>query len=116
MWASLRRLFGRPVRPDRPARRDQSARRGPRHQAGRAYRSRAYLPLQPWQVRGRRFSTARRGLDAGEVTAYLDWVADDLAHLYTELARSQDETMRVKDALRQWQSRQAPSMRELARR
>ena len=113
MWALLRRALGRPDRLSRPAR---LPRREPRHQAGRAYRSRSYLPLRPWQVRGRRFATARRGLDAGEVTAYLDRVADDLAYLYAELARSQDETMRVKDALRQWQSRQAPSIRELARR
>lgn len=119
MWALLRRALGRQdrqSRPDRQPRPDRQARPEPRHRAGRAYRSRSYLPLRPWQVRGRRFSTARRGLDAGEVTAYLDRVADDLAYLYAELARSQDETMRIKEALRQWQSCQAPSMRELARR
>ena len=79
-------------------------------------RSSAYLPLLPWQVRGRRFTTRRRGADPDEVAAFLDQVADDLAAVYAALGHSRDETIRIKDALRAWQSRQAPSMRDLARR
>ncbi|ATO15674.1 cell division protein DivIVA [Micromonospora sp. WMMA2032] len=81
-----------------------------------AYRSTSYLPLRPWQVRGRSFRTRRRGLDPAEVAAFLDRVAGDLAAAYAEVARSRDETARIKGALREWQSRQAPTMRDLAGR
>ncbi|MGX1617972.1 DivIVA domain-containing protein [Micromonospora chalcea] len=81
-----------------------------------AYRSASYLPLRPWQVRGRRFATRRRGLDPAEVAAFLDRVAGDLAAAYAEVARSREETARIKSALREWQSQQAPSMRDLAGR
>lgn len=47
---------------------------------------------------------------------FLDRVADDLATVYAALGRSRDETAQIKEALRSWQSRQAPTMRELARR
>ncbi|MEH1012734.1 DivIVA domain-containing protein [Micromonospora sp. CPCC 206060] len=80
------------------------------------YRSASYLPLRPWQVRGRRFRTVRRGLDPTEVDAFLERVADDLAELYGQLGRSHDEAVRIKRALREWQSRQAPTMHDLARR
>jgi DivIVA domain-containing protein len=72
--------------------------------------------LRPWQVRGRQFTITRRGVDPDEVGAFLDRVANDLAGVYAELARSREETMRIKNALREWQSRQAPSMQELAGR
>ena len=81
-----------------------------------AYRSASYLPLRPWQVRGHRFATCRQGLDPAEVAAFLDRVAGDLAAAYAEVARSREETARIKSALREWQSRQAPSMRDLAGR
>ncbi|MCZ7478496.1 DivIVA domain-containing protein [Micromonospora sp. WMMC273] len=81
-----------------------------------AYRSASYLPLRPWQVRGRRFTTCRRGLDPAEVAAFLDRAAGDLAAAYAEVARSREETARIKGALREWQSRQAPSMRDLVGR
>ncbi|MCZ7426434.1 DivIVA domain-containing protein [Micromonospora sp. WMMA1949] len=81
-----------------------------------AYRSASYLPLRPWQVRGRCFATRRRGLDPAEVAAFLDRVAGDLAAAYAEVARSREETALIKSALREWQSRQAPSMRDLAGR
>ncbi|NES14476.1 MULTISPECIES: DivIVA domain-containing protein [Micromonospora] len=81
-----------------------------------AYRSASYLPLRPWQVRSRAFARCRRGLDPVEVAAFLDRVAGDLAAAYAEVARSRDETARIKDALREWQSRQAPTARDLARR
>jgi DivIVA domain-containing protein len=80
---------------------------------GSAYRSAAYAPLRPWQVRGRRFGSTRlgrRGLDPDEVHEFLDRVSDDLAAVYAELARSREETARIKEALRQWQSRQARVM------
>ncbi|WP_246017539.1 DivIVA domain-containing protein [Micromonospora pisi] len=88
----------------------------PRHSTGGEYRSASYLPMRPWQVRGRQFTIRRRGLDPDEVATFLDRVADDLASVHAELARSRDETARIKSALRHWQSSQAPSMRELARR
>jgi DivIVA domain-containing protein len=81
-----------------------------------AYRSPSYVPLRPWQVRGRTFATCRRGLDPVEVAAFLDRVAVDLAAAHAEVARSREETARIKDALRDWQSCQAPTMRDLARR
>ncbi|WP_412101352.1 DivIVA domain-containing protein [Micromonospora maris] len=74
------------------------------------YRSAAYSPLRPWQVRGRQFQTTRRwrrGLDPGEVREFLDRVADDLASVYDALGVSRQETARIKDALRCWQSQQA---------
>ncbi|MFK3980909.1 DivIVA domain-containing protein [Micromonospora sp. NPDC050397] len=78
---------------------------------GAHYRSAAYAPLRPWQVRSRRFRTVgwfgRGGLDPDEVEQFLDRVATDLTGLYDDLAKSRDETIRVKAALRQWQSRQS---------
>nr|WP_319461126.1 DivIVA domain-containing protein [Micromonospora sp. RTP1Z1] len=81
-----------------------------------AYRSPSYPPLRPWQVRSRAFATRRHGLDPVEVVAFLDRVAGDLAAAHAEVARSREETARIKDALREWQSRHAPTMRDLARR
>jgi DivIVA domain-containing protein len=80
--------------------------RGP----GFNYRSSAYLPLLPWQVRERRFRSTRlgrRGLDPAEVQAFLDRVAGDLSAVHQALGESQKETARIKDALRRWQSEQA---------
>lgn len=74
------------------------------------YRSAAYSPLRPWQVRQRRFRTTgfgRRGLDPEEVHEFLDRVADDLAAVYDALGSSRQETVRFRDALRRWQSEQA---------
>ncbi|WP_435818667.1 DivIVA domain-containing protein [Micromonospora aurantiaca (nom. illeg.)] len=97
----------------RPKRRNA---RPPGSAPGGAYRSASYLPLRPWQVRGHSFRPCRRGLDPAEVAAFLDRVAGDLAAAYAEVARSRDETARIKGALREWQSRQAPSMGDLAGR
>ncbi|MFI6758972.1 DivIVA domain-containing protein [Micromonospora sp. NPDC050417] len=78
---------------------------------GTHYRSASCPPLRPWQVRARRFRTVgwfgRGGLDPDEVQEFLDRVATDLNSLYDDLAASRDETIRVKAALRQWQSRQS---------
>jgi DivIVA domain-containing protein len=74
------------------------------------YRSAAYHPLRPWQVRERRFRSTplgRRGLDPREVREFLEQVAVDLAAVYDALDQSRWETERIKDALRRWQSEQA---------
>ena len=78
--------------------------------AGTTHRSRAYPSLLPWQVRERRFPPARlgrRGLNPDEVYAFLDRVAVDMAAVYDALAQSRRETLRIKVALRRWQSEQA---------
>ncbi|GLY25217.1 hypothetical protein Misp04_49480 [Micromonospora sp. NBRC 101691] len=43
---------------------------------------------------------------------FLDRVADDLATTYELLHHSQQETNRVKEALRRWQSQYAPRVNE----
>lgn len=106
MWALLRRLLPSSRSPEHP----------PAQPTGGEYRSASYLPLRPWQVRGRQFGMAWHGLNPAEVGTFLDRVATDLSALYTELARSREETALVKEALRDWQSRQAPTSRELASR
>ncbi|SDZ07321.1 DivIVA domain-containing protein [Micromonospora pattaloongensis] len=68
-------------------------------------------------MRQRRFALTRfgrRGLDPAEVGDFLERVAADLEGLYVELARTHEQNLRIKDALRRWQSQQAPSMREAA--
>jgi DivIVA domain-containing protein len=83
------------------------------------YRSAAYAPLQPWQVRDRRFrltGLGERGLDPTEVHEFLGWVPGDLAAAYETLARSRQKTARVKDALRRWQSQQAQAANERGHR
>jgi DivIVA domain-containing protein len=85
--------------------RNERAQRGP----GSCYRSSTYVPL-PWQVRERRFRPTRFGrcgLDPAEVTEFLDRVAADLTAAYRALGESRQETARIKDALRRWQSEQA---------
>ncbi|GAB3964483.1 hypothetical protein GCM10027615_07250 [Plantactinospora veratri] len=71
------------------------------------HRSASYPPMRPWQVRSRRFRITWRGLDPDEVVTFLDRVADEIGGLQAELARSRQETARIKDALRRWQSAQA---------
>ncbi|MFI6824410.1 DivIVA domain-containing protein [Micromonospora sp. NPDC050187] len=68
----------------------------------------AHLPLCAGRVRDHRFPLVRRGLDPGEVTAFLHRVADDLATLHAELDRIRHENTRIKQHLRDWQSRFAP--------
>ncbi|BCL14227.1 DivIVA domain-containing protein [Micromonospora sagamiensis] len=76
--------------------------------AGRHHRSAAYRPLCAGRVRDRQFPLVRRGLDPGEVTAFLHRVADDLAALHAELDQIRNENARIKQSLRDWQSRFAP--------
>lgn len=76
--------------------------------AGRYHRSAGYRPLCAERVRDRRFPLVRRGLDPGEVSAFLHRVADELSALRGELDRARDENVRIKQSLRDWQSRFAP--------
>ncbi|WP_369937157.1 DivIVA domain-containing protein [Plantactinospora sp. BB1] len=78
-------------------------------------RSASYPPIRPWQVRSRRFRITWRGLDPVEVGAFLDRVADELGGVQAELARSRQETARIKDALRRWQSAQLRQSYRVAR-
>ncbi|WP_232624714.1 DivIVA domain-containing protein [Micromonospora sagamiensis] len=91
----------------------QPVRPGGGRPRGTAYRSGAVGPLRPWQVRDRLFTPrGRHGVDATEVRAFLDRVADDLTALYAEVARTHAEAERIRTALREWQTEVA--RRELA--
>ncbi|TCB92124.1 DivIVA domain-containing protein [Micromonospora zingiberis] len=66
--------------------------------------------LHPSDVRDRQFPVVgfgRRGLDQEEVRQFLYRVARELAILYQDLARLDDENVRLKRALRDWQTAQA---------
>ncbi|WP_331715307.1 DivIVA domain-containing protein [Micromonospora viridifaciens] len=65
------------------------------------------LPLRPWQIRERHFNVRRRGLDPVEIRTFLHRVADELAVAQTALVAVQEENVRIKNALRAWQSAQA---------
>ncbi|MEU8259838.1 DivIVA domain-containing protein [Micromonospora sp. NPDC048999] len=75
------------------------------------YRSKHCLPLTVGQIRERRFRNVRRGLDPAEVHAFLHRVAGDLAVARRELALTREENVRIKRALRSWQSRFTPGVR-----
>ncbi|MFV2108272.1 DivIVA domain-containing protein [Micromonospora sp. LOL_015] len=63
--------------------------------------------ISPGLVRDRRFPVrTRRGCDPTEVRAFLHLVADELTAVRAELAVTRDENVRIKQALRDWQSRQ----------
>ncbi|OZV76447.1 hypothetical protein CA850_26735 [Micromonospora echinospora] len=74
-----------------------------------------YPPLTPERIRDHRFTIRRRGLDPAEITAFLARVADELAVARTALTAVREENLRIKNALRTWQTAQAPSARGLAR-
>ncbi|MEH0843641.1 DivIVA domain-containing protein [Micromonospora sp. CPCC 205711] len=65
------------------------------------------LPLRPWQIRDRCFNVRRRGLDPVEIRAFLHRVADELTVAQTALVAVQEENVRIKNALRTWQSAQS---------
>jgi len=75
------------------------------------YRSESCRPLTVGQIRARQFRNVRRGLDPGEVHAFLHRVAGDLAAARRELALTHEENVRIKRALRSWQSRFSPGVR-----
>ncbi|MFV2096197.1 DivIVA domain-containing protein [Micromonospora sp. LOL_014] len=63
--------------------------------------------ISPGLVRDRRFPVrTRRGCDPTEVRAFLHLVADELTAVRAELAATRDENVRIKQALRDWQSQQ----------
>lgn len=68
---------------------------------------RARSPLRPWQIRERCFNTRRHGLDPVEIHDFLHRVADELTVAQTTLVAVQEENIRIKNALRAWQSVQA---------
>ncbi|MER7164864.1 DivIVA domain-containing protein [Micromonospora sp. NPDC000207] len=77
---------------------------------GAVYRARNYVPLVPAQVQGWRFGRTplgRRGLDPDDVQNFLDRIAVELTDAREAAERARQETRRIKDALRQWQSEQA---------
>lgn len=53
------------------------------------------------------FNVRRRGFDPVEIRAFLHQVADELAVAQTALVAVQEENVRIKNALRAWQSAQA---------
>lgn len=67
--------------------------------------------LRPWQIRERCFNGRRRGLDPVEIRAFLHRVADELAVAQTALVAVQEENVRIKNALRAWQSTKSASHR-----
>lgn len=68
-------------------------------------------PLRPWQIRDRCFNVRRHGLDPVEIRAFLHQVADELAVAQTALVAVQEENVRIKNALRAWQSAQSTNTR-----
>lgn len=65
------------------------------------------LPLRPGEVRDRYFSVRRRGLDPVEIRDFLHRVADELTTAQTALVAVREENVRIKNALREWQSAQS---------
>ncbi|MFG3578848.1 DivIVA domain-containing protein [Micromonospora chersina] len=68
-------------------------------------------PLRPWQIRERCFNVGRRGLDPVEIRTFLHQVADELTVAQTALRAVQEENVRIKNALRSWQSTQSANHR-----
>ncbi|SCG66738.1 DivIVA domain-containing protein [Micromonospora rifamycinica] len=68
-------------------------------------------PLRPWQIRERCFNHRRRGVDPAEIRAFLHRVADELTIAQTALVAVQEENVRIRRALRAWQSAQSANHR-----
>ncbi|MGC3859268.1 DivIVA domain-containing protein [Micromonospora chersina] len=85
-----------------------SGRRDERQPRAQATRSQ---PLRPWQIRERCFNVRRRGLDPVEIRTFLHQVADELTVAQTALRAVQEENVRIKNALRSWQSAQSANHR-----
>ncbi len=77
---------------------------------GTVYRTASAARLHPRLVRERQFGRTglgRRGLDPAEVRQFLHRVAFELAALHRDLDQVTEENVRIKRALRDWQSAQA---------
>ncbi|MFD2764762.1 DivIVA domain-containing protein [Micromonospora eburnea] len=61
--------------------------------------------LLPHHVRAAVFDRRWRGLDPTQVRDHLEHVADELERLHRELITATTEAERIRQALRQWQSR-----------
>lgn len=61
--------------------------------------------LLPHLVRAAAFDTCWRGYNPQQVHDYLNRVADELDRLHRDLATANTESERIRQALRQWQSR-----------
>ncbi|SCE69752.1 DivIVA domain-containing protein [Micromonospora mirobrigensis] len=61
----------------------------------------------PHQIRAATFDTRWRGLDPTQVHAYLARIADELDRVRRDLTTATTEAERIRQALRQWQSRHA---------
>ncbi|MBW4703467.1 DivIVA domain-containing protein [Micromonospora sp. RL09-050-HVF-A] len=104
--AASSRTGNRPVRRSGPSGRQNTGHHhGP---AAHHHRPVGYRPLCTSQLRQQRFRRSRHGLDPAEVDGFLHRIADELAELHAELARTREENARIKGALRDWQSRFAP--------
>lgn len=68
-----------------------------------------YPRLDPSRIRSVRFSRRswRRGLDPDEVYAFLARMADEVELLRRDIRVARDDADRVKNALRNWQTRNA---------
>ncbi|MFV2102902.1 DivIVA domain-containing protein [Micromonospora sp. LOL_024] len=63
--------------------------------------------LQAHHVRAADFDRRWRGLDPNQVYDYLNRVADEFELLHRQLTTVNTEAERIRQALRQWQSRHA---------
>ncbi|NBE82805.1 DivIVA domain-containing protein [Micromonospora rubida] len=64
-------------------------------------------PLRPAQVRDRRFTVRRHGLDPFEIRAFLHEVADELAVAQAAAVAVREENVRIRRALHTWQGGQS---------
>jgi DivIVA domain-containing protein len=60
----------------------------------------------PQHVRAASFDTRLHGLDPTQVYAYLNQLADEMERLHRELTTANTEAERIRQALRQWHTRQ----------
>ncbi|SDY21653.1 DivIVA domain-containing protein [Micromonospora pattaloongensis] len=74
------------------------------------YGGRRSQRVLPGEVRRKRFRPTRlgrRGLDPEEVHHFLNRVAEEMNALYRDLAVSEEQAARIRNALREWQTQQA---------
>ncbi|MEO3816600.1 DivIVA domain-containing protein [Plantactinospora sp. B24E8] len=67
--------------------------------------------IRSYQVRAKTFGRRWRGLDPDEVYAYLRQVADELDRVLRSESIARAEAERIRQGLRQWQSRHTPCYR-----